>query len=737
MTKVSVIVPVYNAEKYLVKCIESLLNQTLQELEFIFVDDGSTDASVSIINEYMEKDGRIQLINQKHSYAGAARNNGMKAASGEYIIFLDSDDFFACDMLEQMYDKAVSDKADVCLCNAIRFDNKTGETDFPGHFLVKDMLPETTPFSAADVKDCIFNLTSPAPWNKLFKTEFILKNKIQFQKTKKTNDLFFVFANLSLASAITYIDKPFVNYRVANESSIQGESNALNLDFNQAVYALKNELQSRKLFVQFEKSFVNRALSLCIFSLFSAGNMQNFKQIAELLRTKCFFDLKIIGHTRSYFYVKDNFDTMIDILQLSDEKLWNKYKIKKEKKECPLINIEAWQPDYDYVSDHSVKISVIIPVFNSENYLADCLESVMNNTFKDIEMICVNDGSTDHSLNILKEFAEKDSRISIINKENGGASMARNAGLEAAVGEYILFIDSDDYIHERTLEYLYCEVKKNNLDQLYFSAVSFYEDADVKKNFIVFDSLYKRSADYSAIISGRKMFVEMVKNGEFRPSPCMQINKKEFLDKYKLRFYDGLIHEDNLFTVQCLAFAERVKYANINLYFRRVHDHSVMTSSSAYTSIYSYYKIIKLLEQFAVQNKLSDDKAYFQALMHQLSVMNFNACDAAESLTDEELAEFAMTLEEDEAIDFYNHINAVVKIRLRNKALFKKAKTNNELAVVRKANMEHIQLENDKLQSKVSRVTEENERLKKKLSIKLVCYALRLNAWLDKLLHGK
>ena len=110
------------------------------------------------------------------------------------------------------------------------------------------------------------------------------------------------------------------------------------------------------------------------------------------------------------------------------------------------------------------KLSVIIPVYNVENYLRECLDSITSQTVKDIEIICIDDGSTDNSPKILKEYQKKDSRIKIITKENGGQASARNLGIKKAQGEYIAFIDSDDFIESEMLEKLYTKAKDNNLD---------------------------------------------------------------------------------------------------------------------------------------------------------------------------------------------------------------------------------------------------------------------------------
>ncbi len=737
MIKVSVVIPVYNAEKYLRQCIESLLNQTLSDIEIIFVDDGSTDKSAEIISKYAESDSRILLLRQKNKYAGSARNTGLDAAKGEYIIFLDADDFFDSDMLLEMYNKAVDDNADICLCSAKRFDNETGEVTYPAFYLNTSLVPDELPFSADDVKDKLFNLTSPSAWTKLFKTSFVKANKFRFQEIKKTNDLFFVYANLAYAERITYVNKPFVNYRFKNPESLQGEKNTLNLEFYDALMALKKMLQAAKLYAKFEKSFANRALSTCVYVLKSVTDKESFLKLAELLKNKYFFDFGIAGHTRAYFYCKADFDVFLDIIKLNAESLWNKYGQPAENTDFPLTDIDKLENTAEFSNNGDIKISVIVPVYNAEDYVEQCVKSIADNTLKDIEIICVNDGSTDNSLDVLKKLSQQDNRIVVVDKKNGGPSETRNAGIELARGEYISFIDSDDYIHEKTYEFLYSEAKKDNLDQIYFSAASFFDGEGIQHKYSAFDDLYKRRRDYSGLTSGRELFIKMTGNGEFRPSPCMLISKREFIEKNNLRFCNGLLHEDNLFIIQCLSFAERVRYVNANLYFRRVRYDSIMTGSFLIKRIYSYYKIIKILEQFAKDNNFGSDKAFFDAFKYQLSVMDFNACDIAENVSSDELNAFIDTLDEAEAVDFYNHINAVVRIRKRNKELSKRAKADSELALITEYRYSHFnQLLNDEnksLKTDKARLEQENRKLKSEISKKLVRFALQIDALLAKL----
>lgn len=124
--KVSVIIPVYNAQKYLEKCLNSVVSQTLKDIEIICVDDGSSDSSPDILQSFAKKDSRVIIKRQKNLFAGAARNNGMDTARGKYFVFWDSDDFFEKNALEVLYNKCEKERADMCLCAAYCVDGKTG-----------------------------------------------------------------------------------------------------------------------------------------------------------------------------------------------------------------------------------------------------------------------------------------------------------------------------------------------------------------------------------------------------------------------------------------------------------------------------------------------------------------------------------------------------------------------------------------------------------------------------------
>ena len=235
--KVSVIIPVYNVENYLHQCLDSVCNQTLKEIEIICVDDGSTDSSLDILKEYAKKDNRITVIAQESLHAGVARNAGLSVAKGEYLLFLDSDDFFELRMLEDMY-KNSKKSVDIVVCNADIFDNQTSEhrknpwllsSALNGYFLSSDI-------------DNIFSKLSTNCWNKLFRKDFIIENNIRFQNLISCNDVYFVFAALALSKDVFVTQTEYVHYRINTGKQITTNNGKTPYNILHALNAVKGLL---------------------------------------------------------------------------------------------------------------------------------------------------------------------------------------------------------------------------------------------------------------------------------------------------------------------------------------------------------------------------------------------------------------------------------------------------------------------------------------------------------------
>lgn len=242
------------------------------------------------------------------------------------------------------------------------------------------------------------------------------------------------------------------------------------------------------------------------------------------------------------------------------------------------------------MEEYNKRVSVIIPVYNVEKYIEKCLDSVCNQTLREIEIICVNDGSTDKSMEPVKRKAKEDKRIVILEKENGGLSSARNAGLDIAGGEYVLFLDSDDTLVLHALEYLYDKASKNRLDNIFFGATTVYENFKVKlANYRKYSWYYNRKGNYPEVLNGAEMFCTLINNKEYRMSACLQMPRRQFLIEKGFRFYEGILHEDNLFTLQVLLAADRVMVDTGKFYNRLMRSGSIMTAKGNVQSSWGYF----------------------------------------------------------------------------------------------------------------------------------------------------
>ena len=281
MVKVSVIIPVYNVEQYLRQCLDSVLNQTLKDIETICVDDGSTDNSLAILNEYKQKDNRVQVIQQQNQYAGVARNNGVKVAKGKYIIFLDSDDFFELDMLEGMYNRAEKDNADVTICGWKAFNDMTQEVI--KHHKINDRYLRLSPFKPYEVSDELFEICKPNPWTKLVNREFFTFNHLQFENCICCNDLTCVCLQLALARKISVVEECYVYYRIRQNDNLTSNRNKNFSSVIYAINALEKGLKERCLYNTLKTTFIRKAVvSLnCGKDLCSPKELEERKEISR------------------------------------------------------------------------------------------------------------------------------------------------------------------------------------------------------------------------------------------------------------------------------------------------------------------------------------------------------------------------------------------------------------------------------------------------------------------------
>ena len=219
--KVSIVVPVYNTEKYLDKCLDSLVNQTLKDIEIICVNDGSTDSSLSIIEKYAEIDSRVVIVNQVNQGQSAARNSGIKIAQGEYVGFLDSDDWADLTMFEKLYTQAKDLDTDITMCSITTFNELTNEYSITDPYMTLDLFPksfENSSFTVNETFDFIFRICV-TPWNKIYRTKFLRKKNIKFVEKLNFEDNVFCIETMLKSNSMSVLKEPLVFYRVASTTS--------------------------------------------------------------------------------------------------------------------------------------------------------------------------------------------------------------------------------------------------------------------------------------------------------------------------------------------------------------------------------------------------------------------------------------------------------------------------------------------------------------------------------------
>lgn len=306
MIKVSVIVPVYNAEKHLRQCLDSIISQTMREIEIICIDDGSSDGSVKILEEYSLKDSRINLIRQKNSGAGAARNRGLEAATGEYLSFLDSDDFFEPDMLAAAYKKAKEENSDIVVFGADLYWNDSDYFEDADWTLQKKRLPYTYPFAGTEIKSNPFRAFVGWAWDKLFRTKFIRDGGYKFQEQRTTNDMLFVYSAIVDAERISIIDTVLAHQRrnVAGSLSVSREKSWH--CFYTALTALRDHLKQSGKYDRFERDFIDYALHFSLWNINSLKG-QSYKKLYNKLRYEWFGDLGIDSLAPGRFEFKSEY----------------------------------------------------------------------------------------------------------------------------------------------------------------------------------------------------------------------------------------------------------------------------------------------------------------------------------------------------------------------------------------------------------------------------------------------
>ena len=304
---VSIILPCYNAEEHRRQCLDSIVGQTLRDTEILCVDDGSSDSTLDILREYRDRDDRFIIIEQKNAGAGAARNAGLRRASGTYLSFLDADDFFAPDMLEKAVRAAEEYQADYIVYNSDQYHQDKGAFVSVPWVIRQADLPPYMPFTYRQLTDNVFLTFVGWAWDKLYRRSFVLEHGLWFQEQRTSNDMLFVFSALVCARRIAVVNEVLAHQRRGGGGTLSVTRERSWHCFYDALTALRQRLIQEGIFWELEQDYVNYALHFSLWNLNTLSEPTH-TLLKEKLQKEWFAELGIQDKPESYFYNRSEYE---------------------------------------------------------------------------------------------------------------------------------------------------------------------------------------------------------------------------------------------------------------------------------------------------------------------------------------------------------------------------------------------------------------------------------------------
>ena len=561
--KISVIVPVYNVEKYLKQCLDSLAAQTLKNIEFIIVNDGSTDGSLSIIQDFKARDERFIILDRENAGYGSAVNAGFNIAQGEYIGIVESDDWVESDAFEKLYILASeNDKPDVVKSNYFAF-NETDEK------FIENYKAETCDdfFEKQDIEKmgkCI--MSAPSIWAGIYRRDFLVAEGISFRETQGAayQDTAFILKVWFAAERVRLTYHAYLHYRLDSQNSSSHASDK--------IFSVCDEFRDAEEYLALRSSNTYANYISYLYVKKWEAYKWNMRRIdmesCESFLKRVSFEF---AHARDAGLLKSS---------LFGHRRWLEVRRLIDNFQS-FLNMEK---AFRGVTVKNPEVSVILAVYNSRKTLRACLDSIVSQTLYEIEIICVDDGSNDSSISILNEYAAKDCRITIIQQENGGAGKARNTGLTHASGKYVSILDSDDIFEPDMLECALSKAKKTQSDIVVFRSDSFQTNSrdyrtipyTIKDRLLPnFDVFSAQDVDYDFF----NLFIGWAWDKLFR---------RDFIENMQLRFQEQRSTNDCFFVFAALASAQRITIIDkVFAHYRKGNGGISETREESWSCFYS------------------------------------------------------------------------------------------------------------------------------------------------------
>lgn len=280
---VSIIVPVYNGERFLTQCLDSLLGQTYANIEVICIDDGSSDSTPAILAKYEEADARVRLIRQENAGPGPARNRGIEAAHGRYLYFFDADDWCEPTLVERAVARIEETGAEMAVLTYNVFDQRIGSPFFADWAVLTDKFPNET-FCWKDNPDWAFRSLQNLPWNKFLRADFVKANGLRFEEdVVLTEDLMFSAPAIVRAKRITFVAEPLIFHREGTGENVMAKKDSHPLDFIRAFRSFKTFLESEGVMDELRVGYVNWTLDGVVHNVETLNTYEGFRTAVRAL----------------------------------------------------------------------------------------------------------------------------------------------------------------------------------------------------------------------------------------------------------------------------------------------------------------------------------------------------------------------------------------------------------------------------------------------------------------------
>lgn len=471
--KISVIVAVYNTEKYLDRCIESLLNQTYKNIELVIVEDCSTDSSRKLLKKYKGNKNIKVFYNRENRGLSYSRNYGLKKSTGDFIGYIDSDDYVEPDYYEKLMSSIKDNKSDIAICDIKLVDEQTNK--------IQRCKCYANDF---DVYSVVNNGFAASACNKLFKRKNI--EKYPFAEGKVNEDIAVVIPTVIQAKKISYADTCY--FYVQRGGSIQNSKfSDKRFDIFDGVKTTLERIKNEQDYEFYKNAIIYNQLILLL--MFAIPKERNFIKRYKFLKkfNELSKDYKITKNTNYLEYLENskriNQIYYKNLVSLNEKKMilldnvWiSFYKIlrflkhKKNKKLIPKIDIQCIEKaakKQKKLAEQGIKISVVVPNYNYSNYLYQRVYSILNQNYKIHELIILDDASKDNSLFYIKQIEQKISEFVnvkvVVNDINSGNAFSQwQKGINLATGDYVWVAEADDYAKKNFLNEVVSPLKKNN-----------------------------------------------------------------------------------------------------------------------------------------------------------------------------------------------------------------------------------------------------------------------------------